>query len=180
MSFALPLARARLISSPPTFLIPFLSFTLPVPLRTSSPLSLLAIPLPAALQLPSLGSLFPDGLSSLRELLPGWVLAVPKSKTTHSAKRMRSANKGLKEQQSALRPFAPTHSCLFFLREKEILEADGWFSLALLFLDIVACPSCGTPKRMHHLCHECHVDYRREYHAEAKEKSAGEGKELEV
>lgn len=46
-------------------------------------------------------SLFPDGLGArLRELLPGWVLAVPKSKTTHSAKKMRSANKGLKERQS--------------------------------------------------------------------------------
>lgn len=50
---------------------------------------------------PSISTIFPEEtLNNLRELLPPWVLAVPKSKTTHSAKSMRSANKGLKEQQS--------------------------------------------------------------------------------
>ncbi|GAA5950316.1 hypothetical protein JCM3765_004501 [Sporobolomyces pararoseus] len=83
----------------------------------------------------SLTSLIPDSLAAgLRDLLPPWVLAVPKRRTTHSAKRMRSANKHLKEKQN-----------------------------------LVACPSCGAPKLSHHLCHSCHVAFRREYHREAKE-----------
>ncbi|GAA5922401.1 bL32 family ribosomal protein [Sporobolomyces koalae] len=83
----------------------------------------------------SLASLIPDSLAAgLRDLLPPWVLAVPKRRTTHSAKRMRSANKHLKEKQN-----------------------------------LVACPSCGAPKLSHHLCHSCHVAFRREYHREAKE-----------
>jgi hypothetical protein len=38
---------------------------------------------------------------SLLDLLPPFVLAVPKKKTSHSRKAMRSANKGLKDKQSA-------------------------------------------------------------------------------
>lgn len=49
---------------------------------------------------PSLASLIPDTLAGLRELLPPWLLAAPKRRTTHGAKRMRSSNKGLKEKQS--------------------------------------------------------------------------------
>lgn len=40
-------------------------------------------------------------LPSLLELFPSWLLAVPKKKTSHSRKAMRSANKGLKDKQSA-------------------------------------------------------------------------------
>lgn len=40
------------------------------------------------------------GLRSLLELLPPIVLAVPKSKISHSRKSMRSANKGLKPKMS--------------------------------------------------------------------------------
>lgn len=40
------------------------------------------------------------GLASLLELLPPIVLAVPKSKISHSRKSMRSANKGLKNKSS--------------------------------------------------------------------------------
>lgn len=50
--------------------------------------------------LPSLASLIPDTLAGLRELLPPWLLAAPKRRTTHGAKRMRSSNKGLKDKQS--------------------------------------------------------------------------------
>ncbi|KAG6813260.1 hypothetical protein H0H92_012674 [Tricholoma furcatifolium] len=39
-------------------------------------------------------------LQSLLELLPPFVLAVPKSKISHSRKSMRSANKGLKDKQN--------------------------------------------------------------------------------
>ncbi|CAL1695917.1 unnamed protein product [Somion occarium] len=39
-------------------------------------------------------------LQSLLELLPPFVLAVPKKKTSHSRKAMRSANKGLKDKQN--------------------------------------------------------------------------------
>ncbi|KAH7931014.1 hypothetical protein BV22DRAFT_976439, partial [Leucogyrophana mollusca] len=37
---------------------------------------------------------------SLLELLPAIVLAVPKSKISHSRKSMRSANKGLKDKRN--------------------------------------------------------------------------------
>ncbi|KAG1881716.1 hypothetical protein C8R48DRAFT_548387, partial [Suillus tomentosus] len=37
---------------------------------------------------------------SLLELLPPIVLAVPKSKISHSRKSMRSANKGLKDKRN--------------------------------------------------------------------------------
>ncbi|GAA5870007.1 hypothetical protein JCM16303_001871 [Sporobolomyces ruberrimus] len=100
----------------------------------SLPLAASPSPAPATL-VGSLASLIPDSLAAgLRELLPPWVLAVPKRRTTHSAKRMRSANKHLKEKQN-----------------------------------LVACPSCGSPKLSHHLCHSCHVAFRRETHREAKE-----------
>ncbi|KAF9241334.1 hypothetical protein BU15DRAFT_44936 [Melanogaster broomeanus] len=39
-------------------------------------------------------------LQSLLELLPPIILAVPKSKVSHSRKSMRSANKGLKDKQN--------------------------------------------------------------------------------
>ncbi|KAJ7706134.1 ribosomal L32p protein family-domain-containing protein [Mycena rosella] len=42
---------------------------------------------------------FPS-LQSLLELFPPFVLAVPKSKTSHSRKSMREANKGLKDKQN--------------------------------------------------------------------------------
>lgn len=48
----------------------------------------------------ALASLIPDTLAGLRDLLPPWLLAAPKRRTTHGAKRMRSSNKGLKEKQS--------------------------------------------------------------------------------
>ncbi|KAG2366587.1 hypothetical protein BDR07DRAFT_1606789 [Suillus spraguei] len=40
------------------------------------------------------------GLQSLLELLPPIILAVPKSKISHSRKSMRSANKGLKDKRN--------------------------------------------------------------------------------
>ena len=43
-------------------------------------------------------------LPSLLELFPPWLLAVPKKKTSHSRKAMRSANKGLKDKQSTTAP----------------------------------------------------------------------------
>lgn len=77
-----------------------LSFSL-APTRT-------AAPAPSALATLA-ARLIPDSLAAgLRELLPPWVFAVPKRRTTHGAKRMRASNKGLKEKQSALRsPFQP-------------------------------------------------------------------------
>jgi large subunit ribosomal protein L32 len=41
-------------------------------------------------------------LRSLLDLIPPFLLAVPKKKTSHSRKAMRSANKGLKDKNSAL------------------------------------------------------------------------------
>ncbi|KAM0793191.1 hypothetical protein ACM66B_000662 [Microbotryomycetes sp. NB124-2] len=80
-----------------------------------------------------------ETLAGLRELLPPWLLAAPKRRTTHSAKRMRHSNKGLREKNN-----------------------------------IVACPGCGAPKLAHHLCHDCHVAFRQEIHAEAKQQAAVE------
>lgn len=42
----------------------------------------------------------PTSLQSLLELFPPFLLAVPKKKTSHSRKAMRSANKGLKDKHS--------------------------------------------------------------------------------
>ncbi|KAF8078584.1 hypothetical protein FPV67DRAFT_1465732 [Lyophyllum atratum] len=39
-------------------------------------------------------------LKALLELIPPFLLAVPKSKISHSRKSMRSANKGLKDKQN--------------------------------------------------------------------------------
>ena len=43
-------------------------------------------------------------LQSLLDLFPPFLLAVPKSKVSHSRKAMRSANKGLKDKQSMYSP----------------------------------------------------------------------------
>ncbi|KAI0307735.1 hypothetical protein B0F90DRAFT_1621107 [Multifurca ochricompacta] len=39
-------------------------------------------------------------LPSLHDLIPPFLLAVPKKKVSHSRKAMRSANKGLKDKQN--------------------------------------------------------------------------------
>ncbi|KAN0125221.1 putative 54S ribosomal protein L32, mitochondrial [Russula decolorans] len=39
-------------------------------------------------------------LPSLRDIIPPFILAVPKKKVSHSRKAMRSANKGLKDKQN--------------------------------------------------------------------------------
>ncbi|KAH9969039.1 hypothetical protein BC827DRAFT_1263475 [Russula dissimulans] len=41
-------------------------------------------------------------LPSLRDLIPPFLLAVPKKKVSHSRKAMRSANKGLKDKQNVV------------------------------------------------------------------------------
>ena len=50
-------------------------------------------------------SLSMPSLQPLLDLFPPFLLAVPKSKTSHSRKAMRSANKGLKDKQSM--PYRP-------------------------------------------------------------------------
>ncbi|KAI0348047.1 hypothetical protein BDW22DRAFT_1321198 [Trametopsis cervina] len=44
----------------------------------------------------------PTSLQSLLELFPPFLLAVPKKKTSHSRKAMRSANKGLKDKHNVV------------------------------------------------------------------------------
>lgn len=58
--------------------------------------------IPTFLTAPKSFALSLPSLQSLLELFPPFLLAVPKSKTSHSRKAMRSANKGLKDKQSAL------------------------------------------------------------------------------
>ncbi|KAF9531956.1 hypothetical protein CPB83DRAFT_785773 [Crepidotus variabilis] len=53
----------------------------------------------AVLGWPGISRTLPS-LGSLLELFPSIVLAVPKKKTSHSRKAMRSANKGLKDKQN--------------------------------------------------------------------------------
>ncbi|KAF5311784.1 hypothetical protein D9619_003224 [Psilocybe cf. subviscida] len=53
----------------------------------------------ASLSAPGLSWSLPS-LQSLLELFPPFLLAVPKSKTSHSRKAMRAANKGLKDKQN--------------------------------------------------------------------------------
>ena len=58
---------------------------------------------PNLLSLPLFQSWVPwsiPSLQSLLDLFPPFLLAVPKSKVSHSRKAMRSANKGLKDKQS--------------------------------------------------------------------------------
>ncbi|PPQ88643.1 hypothetical protein CVT25_010219 [Psilocybe cyanescens] len=53
----------------------------------------------ASLSPPSTSWSLPS-LDSLLDLFPPFLLAVPKSKTSHSRKAMRSANKGLKDKRN--------------------------------------------------------------------------------
>jgi len=70
----------------------FSTFRLPWLTRTTSAPAFLTLQTPFNLALPM--------LQPLLDLLPPIVLAVPKSKVSHSRKSMRSANKGLKDKQS--------------------------------------------------------------------------------
>ena len=63
-------------------------------------IALTAAVVPAFLAAPKPFTWAIPSLPSLLELLPPWLLAVPKKKTSHSRKAMRSANKGLKDKQS--------------------------------------------------------------------------------
>ncbi|RSH94589.1 hypothetical protein EHS25_004393 [Saitozyma podzolica] len=55
-------------------------------------------PTPTPVAAPAPWYTFLPGLSSLLELMPPILMAVPKHKVTHSRKSMRSANKGLKNR----------------------------------------------------------------------------------
>ncbi|KAK7694614.1 hypothetical protein QCA50_001801 [Cerrena zonata] len=73
------------------------------PLRTTFARGFLAATLlPSAWAASKPFTLAPPSLQTLLELLPPWVLAVPKKKTSHSRKAMRSANKGLKDKQNVV------------------------------------------------------------------------------
>lgn len=92
-------------SSIPLALTTLSSQRRPSPLSAWAAAASASLPWTGAQSAPTAGgSFFDNPLAALRELLPPWVLAVPKSKTTHSQKSMRSANKGLKEQQGASSP----------------------------------------------------------------------------
>ena len=102
--------------------------------------SLLFAPFPSAIFRTSWSIPF---LPSLRDLIPPFLLAVPKKKVSHSRKAMRSANKGLKDKQS-----------------------EGHFqSVSFVVLnnrtDLVHCPGCGSAKLAHHLCSHCYSSINR-------------------
>ena len=102
--------------------------------------SLLFAPFPSAILQPSWSIPF---LSSLRDLIPPFLLAVPKKKVSHSRKAMRSANKGLKDKQSEG----------FFRRVSFVVLNDC--------ADVVHCPGCGSAKLAHHLCPLCYSSINR-------------------
>ncbi|CAE6422772.1 unnamed protein product, partial [Rhizoctonia solani] len=87
-------------------------------------------------------------LKTLLELFPPIVLAVPKKKTSPSKKRMRSANKGLKDKTSACPSPHIDHR-------------------------IVNCPGCGAPKRAHHICPQCFSEINRAWKASQRETTTG-------
>lgn len=65
-------------------------------------------------------------LASVLELFPPFLLAVPKKKTSHSRKAMRSANKGLKDKRST--------SCLVPTFALSLTMASRHCSLSWLWL----------------------------------------------
>ncbi|KAF8271469.1 hypothetical protein EI94DRAFT_1568609 [Lactarius quietus] len=71
--------------------------SLAIPRQLFAVSSLLLAPFPSAILRPSWSIPF---LPSLRDLIPPFLLAVPKKKVSHSRKAMRSANKGLKDKQN--------------------------------------------------------------------------------
>lgn len=85
---ALPLQTARTLL--PAFNVPFAR---PLVAAAATSLSAALFPRTASWTLPT-------AWQSILELLPPFLLAVPKKKTSHSRKAMRSANKGLKDKQS--------------------------------------------------------------------------------
>ncbi|KZS92999.1 hypothetical protein SISNIDRAFT_412073 [Sistotremastrum niveocremeum HHB9708] len=86
---------------------------------------------------------------ALWELFPPFLLAVPKKKTSHSRKRMRSANKGLQDK---------TSKRLFF----DILDS------ADVHIGFVNCPGCGNVKLAHHICASCYSQISREWKAQQR------------
>lgn len=94
----------------------------------------------------------PTTIQSLLELLPAFDLAVPKKKTSHSRKSMRSANKGLKDKRSVY--------LITTLRNVYLIEAQT---------DLVHCPGCGSPKLAHHLCPVCYSSLSRGWKAVSKQ-----------
>ena len=128
------------------------------PLRGFLPnLSLFALHARATWSFLRYGSVLPVPLAipsihSLLDLLPPFLLAVPKKKVSHSRKAMRSSGKGLKDK---------TRSCNFSV-SLEHCPQQG-------FLDIVHCPACGSPKLAHHVCASCYSEISRTYKREARE-----------
>ncbi|KAI9632485.1 uncharacterized protein MKK02DRAFT_40788 [Dioszegia hungarica] len=130
----------------------------------SSPLPRSAVPAGEA-ALPSLErptapwslSLIPL-LDSLAELFPPILLAVPKSKVSHSRKSMRSANKGLKNKTSACSHLVFVRDSMF--RGKAI--AGAWMG------DFSQCEACGLIKLAHNVCPNCYSQISRRWKREAR------------
>lgn len=123
--------------------------------------------------IPTLSSFFPAfplPLDDLKQLLSPWLRAVPKSKTSHSKKKMRSSNKGLKEQQGALhtnempekgrkKKLTLSRVCCIRNRRLSKLWCCKTSTSSVPFLSH-RLPSNATPKRKRELGRE------RDYHSE--------------
>jgi ribosomal protein L32 len=124
-------------------------------------------PLIAALQ-NGLQTLF-QSPASLLELLPPILLAVPKSRVSHSRKRMRSANKHLKEKDS--------ESITQIKLGPVFAYPDHWNSLPFLPPDIVTCPGCGRAKASHNFCSHCYSAITRGFKTEAKKQQSASARQ---
>lgn len=103
--------------------------------------------LQAALQFPRLRTLLPE----LSALVGGWLLrAVPKKKTSHSRKSMRSANKGIARKSSGYLQPEPRSTGLLSPGLAKKAEANPTRT------DLSHCEGCGQPKMTHHLCLFCY------------------------
>jgi hypothetical protein len=123
---ALALHQTRSFFS--TFRLPWLTRPTPAP-ASQTPFNL-ALPM----------------LQPLLDLLPAIVLAVPKSKISHSRKSMRSANKGLKDKQSTLHSvptaFVSDRCPLQTLSTAQLVEKP---SLLIAPAGLVTTPSLQSP-----------------------------------
>lgn len=91
------------------------------------------------------------GLASLLELLPPILLAVPKSKISHSRKSMRSANKGPRNKSS--------ESSVIIDSMAIVLGESGTGADA--DIDFSQCEACGGVKLAHNICPSCYSQISR-------------------
>lgn len=95
----------------------------------------------------------------------GFLNAVPKSRVSHSRKRMRSANKGLKDRVGECTCIASVTESTAYLTLLTPPVVDP--------LDLVHCAGCGSPKLYHHICAVCYSDISKRQKMAADKSASG-------